>query len=80
MKTIGQISDVADLEAGEQAFPETGITYFIRSIDSIQVSEVPVDYVQRRGNSLYAHGNWRSPCVEVAGNNANYVLVPRQQA
>lgn len=54
MKTIYELRDVNDLADGEKAFPESRITYELRTFDNKRVESGTVEYVVRDGERLYA--------------------------
>lgn len=75
MKTIYELRDVNDLADGEQAFPESQITYELRTFDNKRVESGTVEYVVRDGERLYAKmTTGYSFRVNGAGS---HVLVPK---
>lgn len=73
---IGELQHVSDLAEGEQALPEDGTVYHLRSIDNT-AAETHVEFVVRHGQRLIARGTCGNE-FPVSGPGA-FVLVPRSR-
>ena len=71
---IRDIQRVADLEENEQAFPEKGIAYGLRTIDNNHI-DTDVEFIVRRENHLIARG-FNGEDFPVSGKGA-FVLTSR---
>jgi hypothetical protein len=74
MKFIGYVRQVSDLAEGETAAPEADMGYEVRSIAGGNFEAGVVDYVIRRGDSIFARTTAGEEFA-ITGKNA-HVLVP----
>lgn len=73
-KHFYDLREVDDLADGEQAFPEPGVTYDLRTMENRTV-DTRVDCVFRDGEALFAR-TAAGETYPVTGEGS-YVLVPR---
>jgi hypothetical protein len=71
---IGELQNVSDLAEGEQAQPEQGVLYALRSLDN-EYLKTHVEFVVRRDQRLFARGTCGNE-FPVSGPRA-FILVPR---